>query len=173
MRSTSTKSKRSLEFRADGKALDLLEAVSGEGMAAKKIKSGDNDSWNEVHCMLVRDLEKKGIVGRYGVKHLKLWTDLIVQGKSAGIGEEPKWDDYIDQVGVPPKPPARQTSQAEKSNSSTTTTDDLLKAMIVQNQQRLELESKRAETFQNSILALMACNSPTIQQQVYYIYIIC
>ena len=94
MRSTCTKSKRSLEFRSGGKDLDLLEAVSGEGMAAKKIKSGENDSWNEAHCMLVRDLEKKGIVGRYGVKHLKLWTDLTVQGKSAGIGEEPNWDDY-------------------------------------------------------------------------------
>lgn len=113
--STVKNPKRSLEFRTgDGRDLELVAAPSAsEGMASKKIKTGENDLWNDVHCALVRDLEKKGILNRYGVKHLKLWTDQIIEGKSAGVGEEPKWENYIDQVGVPPKPPARRSPQGE------------------------------------------------------------
>lgn len=132
--------KRSLEFRTgDGRDLELVAAASAsEGMASKKIKTGENDLWNDVHCALVRDLEKKGILNRYGVKHLKLWTDQIIKGQSAGVGEEPKWENYIDQVGIPPKPPARRSSQGEiASKQKTATTDDLLKAMIIQNLQRI------------------------------------
>lgn len=161
--------KRCLEFRTgDGRDLELVAAASAaEGMASKKIKRGENDLWNDVHCTLVRDLEKKGIVNRYGVKHLKLWTDQIVEGKSAGVGEEPKWENYIDEIGVPPKPPARQSPQGEMaSKQKTATTDDLLKAMIIQNQQRMDLESKRAETFQNSLLALIANKSNPEQSLV-------
>jgi len=67
---------------------------------------------------------------------------------------------------VPPKP-ARLPAQPEMSSGqNTATTDDLLKALIIQNQQRLELESKRAENFQNSLLALMANTSPTLHSQV-------
>ena len=167
--STVKNPKRSLEFRTgDGRDLELVAAASAaEGMASKKIKAGENDLWNEVHCALVRDLEKKGIVNRYGVKHLKLWTDQIIEGKSAGVGEEPKWENYIDQVGIPPKPPARQSPQGEMASKQTTaTTDDLLKAMIIQNQQRMDLESKRAETFQNSLLALIANKSNPDQSLV-------
>ena len=169
--SSCTNTKRSLDFRSeDARDLELVAAVgASEGMASKKIKSGENDLWNDAHCALVRDLERKGTVGRYGVKHLKLWTDLILEGKSAGVGEEPKWENYIDQVGVPPKP-ARLPAQPEMSSGqNTATTDDLLKALIIQNQQRLELESKRAENFQNSLLALMANTSPTLHSQVQHI----
>ena len=90
--STAKNPKRSLEFRiGDGRDLELVAAASAaEGMASKKVKTGENDLWNDIHCALVRDLEKKGILNRYGVKHLKLWTDQIIEGKSAGIGEEPK-----------------------------------------------------------------------------------
>lgn len=167
--STVKNPKRSLEFRTgDGRDLELVAAASAsEGMASKKIKTGENDLWNDVHCALVRDLEKKGILNRYGVKHLKLWTDQIIEGKSAGVGEEPKWENYIDQVGVPPKPPARRSPQGEMaSKQKAATTDDLLKAMIIQNQQRMDLESKRAETFQNSLLALIANKSNPDQSLV-------
>lgn len=167
--STAKNSKRSLDFRhGDDRDLELVAAASAaEGIASKKIKTGENDLWNEVHCALIRDLEKKCTVNRYGVKHLKLWTDQIIEGKSAGIGEEPQWENYIDKIGVPPKPLARQSPQAEMaSKQKTATTDDLLKAMILQNQQRMELESKRAETFQNSLLALIANKPNPIQSPV-------
>ncbi|KAK3745997.1 hypothetical protein QZH41_017315 [Actinostola sp. cb2023] len=149
--STSTSRKRVLEF-SDSNDLGL-----------SKLKADENDLWNTVHCSLVRDLEKKGIISRYGVKHLKLWTDEIIKGTSTGIGDEPIWQNFIDQVGVPPKSP--RLSQTEKTSASVTT-DDLLKAIFLQNQQRIEMESKRAETFQHSIMALMAVNSPVLQQQV-------
>ena len=71
------------------------------GKLHSKLKSDENDIWNNVHCSLVRDLEKKGILNRCGVKHLKLWTDEIINGKSTGIGDEPIWQNFIDQVGVP------------------------------------------------------------------------
>ena len=168
--STVKNPKRSLAFRTgDGRDLELVTAASAsEGMASKKIKTGENDLWNDVHCALVRDLEKKkGILNRYGVKHLKLWSDQIIEGKSAGVGEEPKWENYIDQVGISPKPPPRQSAQGEMaSRQKSATTDDLLKAMIIQNQQRMDLESKRAETLQNSLLALIANKSNPDQSLV-------
>ena len=129
-----------------------------------KRTSTENELWNDIHYALVRDLEKKGALQRYGVKHLKLWTDLILEGKSAGVGEEPPWEEYIEQVGVPPKSPRDFTKKDDSTKS--TSTDDLLKAMILQNQQRLELESKRAETFQNSLMAIMATGMSMFQQQV-------
>ena len=63
----------------------------------------DNESWNDIHVALVKDLEKRGTLWRYGTKHLKLWTDEIMSGKSAGINEEPVWEEHIDAVSVLPK----------------------------------------------------------------------
>ena len=66
-------------------------------------KSAENDLWNEMHVRLVRDLEKRGTLWRYGAKHLKLWTDQIVSGTSGGVNDEPVWEEHIDAVLVPPK----------------------------------------------------------------------
>ena len=49
-----------------------------------------NELWNEIHVNLVRDLESKGLLWRYGVKQVKLWTDMIMDGKCSGVGEEPQ-----------------------------------------------------------------------------------
>ena len=62
-----------------------------------------NEIWNNTHIRLVRDLEKKGTFSRYGERHLKLWTDLIVSGTSKGVGDEPLWEEFINEIGVPPK----------------------------------------------------------------------
>lgn len=62
-----------------------------------------NELWNEIHVNLVRDLERKGILWRYGVKHLKLWTDMILDGKCSGVGEEPQWEEHLEQVIIPPR----------------------------------------------------------------------
>ena len=105
------------------------------------------------------------------MKHLKLWTDEILEGRSSGVGEEPIWQNFISEVGVPPKP-ARSSPQssfspqATSTPTSTLTTDDLLKAMFVQNQQRMDIEAKRAEVFQNTMMAMMTASSPLFQQKV-------
>ncbi|KAK3699693.1 hypothetical protein QZH41_014667, partial [Actinostola sp. cb2023] len=142
--------------------MDDIELDKEKNLKGKKT-AVENELWNDIHCSLVRDLEKKGAVGRYGVKHLKLWTDLIVEGKSTGIGDEPSWEKHLEQIGVPPKSPRDSVRKA--SPNSVSSTDDLLKAMIVQNQQRLELETKRAETFQNSLMAIMATGVSMFQRQ--------
>lgn len=103
--------------------------------------------WNDAHCSLVRDLEKKGTISRYSTRHLKLWTDHIMEGKSAGIGDEPQWEDYIDMIGVPPKK-GREKS-CVKSPDTSSSGDQLLKAMLIQSQ-------KSTEVFQNSLLAILA-----------------
>ena len=65
-------------------------------------QSSENEVWNELHVQLVRDLEKKGVLWRYGVKHLKLWTDLMLTGQVAGVGEEPEWEQHLDKIITPP-----------------------------------------------------------------------
>ncbi|KXJ11166.1 hypothetical protein AC249_AIPGENE11745 [Exaiptasia diaphana] len=79
-----------------------------------------NDIWNDVHCDL---------------------------GKSAGVGEEPNWEEYIDLIGVPPK--KRRERSGSAAESPETSTDDLLKAMMIQNQ-------RSTEVFQTSLLAILA-----------------
>lgn len=116
--------KRSLEYSPGSIDEQELQLVQG----ASNVKTS-NDIWNDVHCDLVRELEKKGIITRYNVRHLKLWTDLIVKGKSAGVGNEPNWEEFIDIIGVPPKK-RRET-------------------FILQNQ-------TNTEVFQTSLLAILA-----------------
>ena len=58
-----------------------------------------NELWtDEIHVNLVRDLESKGLLWRYGVKHLKLWTDMILGGKCSGVGEEPQWQEHLEHL---------------------------------------------------------------------------
>lgn len=116
--------KRSLEYSPGSIDEQELQLVQG----ASNVKTS-NDIWNDVHCDLVRELEKKGIITRYNVRHLKLWIDLIVKGKSAGVGNEPNWEKFIDIIGVPPKK-RRET-------------------FILQNQ-------TNTEVFQTSLLAILA-----------------
>lgn len=123
--------------------MEVVEAAS----KAKDSKKSSNDLWNDCHCDLVRDLQKKGTIHRYSVRHLKLWTDHMVEGRSAGSGDEPSWEDFIDIVGVPPK--QRGEKKATPSQESSGTSDQLLKTMMIQTQ-------KSTEIFQTSLLAILA-----------------
>lgn len=51
----------------------------------------ENNKWNEVHIDLRKKLEKAGTLNRFGVVHLSLWTDLIMNGIVSGSEEEPDW----------------------------------------------------------------------------------
>lgn len=131
----------------------------------------ENQLWNDVHVSLVRDLEKKGVMWRYNINHLKHWTDQIVDGKSFGVGDEPDWEKCIDIVKVPPKNMRKSLSPSVSSESSfsvsptsnpTTqphsTSPNLLEMFMLQSQQRMEIEAKRADMFQNTLLAMMSSN---------------
>ena len=132
----------------------------------------DNTLWNEIHVSLVRDLERKGILWRYGTKHLKLWTDMIVDGRSSGIGEEPQWEAHLEQVIIPPR--SRRSSSPGSVSSTSTNSDDrgmpfngnLMEMFLLQNQQRMIEESKRTEMFQTTLLAMMSGNCTLFSNQV-------
>ena len=80
--------------------------------------------------------------------------------KSAGVGDEPKWEEFIDFVGVPPK--QRKEKAAASTSSPENTSDQFLRALIIQNQQSTQL-------FQTSLLATLANQQSTMmQQQVQY-----
>lgn len=115
-------------------------------------KSADNESWNDIHFALVKNLEKRGTLWRYGTKHLKLWTDQIMSGKSAGINEEPVWEEHIDAVSVPPKMKKSPTVKVDSSSS----TNHLLQIMFMQQQQQSEM-------MQTALLACLSNDSAKFQ----------
>lgn len=122
----------------------------------KEAKKSTNDLWNDIHCDLVMELKKKGTISRYNVRHLKLWTDHTMGQKSAGVGDEPKWEEFIDFVGVPPK--QRKEKAAASTSSPENSSDQLLRALIIQNQQSTQL-------LQTSLLAILANQQSTMMQQ--------
>lgn len=82
----STASKQVDDDDNDARDRELAAAIAGP----KEAKKSTNDLWNDIHYDLVRELEKKGTTSRYNLRHLKLWTDHIMEKNSAGVGDEPK-----------------------------------------------------------------------------------
>ena len=113
------------------------------------VRGSDNELWNETHVALVKYLEKRGTLWRYGAKHLKLWTDEILNGNSGGANDEPLWDKHIDAVSVPPK------TKKTQATGSPTSTNNLLQMMFLQQQQQ-------SEFMQTALLACLS-NSPNFQ----------
>ena len=64
----------------------------------------ENAKWNEVHIELWKKLENIGTLDHFGVVHLSLWTDLIVNGTVSGVDEEPDWSRYRHIISVDPLP---------------------------------------------------------------------
>ena len=54
-----------------------------------------------------------------------------MEKKSAGVGDESKWEEFIDFVGVPPQ--QRKEKAAASTSSPENSSDQLLRAMIIQN----------------------------------------
>jgi len=91
-------------------------------------------------CNLVRELEKLGKLQRYGHKHLKLWTDLIVEGKNGGVGEEPVWEEHIEVVGVPPKRRSLDEKRTSKPDQKLDN-DALMRNLLIQNTNMMAMMS--------------------------------
>ena len=141
---TGSPNKTSNSGNSRKRRLDMGSSFSG--------KSADNESWNDIHVALLKDLEKRGTLWRYGTKHLKLWTDEIMSGNSAGINEEPVWEKHIDAVSVPPKMKKSPTVKIDSPSS----TNHLLQMMFMQQQQRSEM-------MQTALLACLSNNSAKFQ----------
>ena len=71
-----------------------------KGADKGKLKSQNSD-WNTCHVELRKALEESGTVDRYGIQHLSLWTDLILDGTVSGSHEEPDWSKYLHVEPLP------------------------------------------------------------------------
>lgn len=125
-----------------------------------------NELWNEIHINLVQDLESKGLLWRYGVKHLKLWTDMIMDGKCSGVGEEPQWEEHLEKVIIPLKSRKRSASSSTTSPEGGKSDRSIIELMMLQHQQSTKAESRRAEMFQKTLLTMMSSNVALLQTQV-------
>lgn len=127
---TSDCSDDDLEDIADEEAyLNFLERGADD-----KLKD-TNDKWNKVHVELRKSLEKAGTLDRFGISHLSLWTDLIIEGRVSGVDEEPDWSKHLDVVKIQPVP--KRLVGVEKVKG----TNDLLAALIMQ--QEIHREEER------------------------------
>ncbi|XP_028394592.1 uncharacterized protein LOC114518802 [Dendronephthya gigantea] len=100
-----------------------------------------NDRWNKVHVELRKTLEKAGTLDRYGIPHLSLWTDLIIDGRVSGVSEEPDWSKHLDIVQVQPVP--KRLSGIERAKGPS----DVLAAIMMQHEFHRE-EERRKEQLQ-------------------------
>ena len=138
----------------------------------KSATQEQNELWNEIHVKLVRDLESRGILWRYGVKHLKIWTDMIIDGKCSGVGEEPQWEEHLEQVIIPPKSRKRSpllSSSTTTSSEGVKSDKSIIELMMLQHQQSMEAESRRADMFQKTLLTMMSSNAVLLQTQVSFV----
>ncbi|XP_078355942.1 uncharacterized protein LOC144640732 [Oculina patagonica] len=100
----------------------------------------ENSKWNEVHIDLRKKLEKIGTLDRFGVVHLSLWTDLIINGTVSGVEEEPDWSKYRHITSVDPLP--RKGARLSISRTSASSSQDMLAALILQQEARREDDKK-------------------------------
>lgn len=78
---------------------------------------------------------------------------MIFEGRLSGVGQEPQWEEHLEQVLIPPK--VRSTPQGSLGRSDDTGSafrnGNLLEMLIIQNQQRMDAESKINEIFQTTL----------------------
>lgn len=97
---------------------------------------------------------------------------MIMDGKCSGVGEEPQWEEHLEQVIIPPKSRKRSASSSTTTSSSTTSPEggksdrSIIELMMLQHQQSMEAESRRAEMFQKTLLTMMSSNVALLQNQV-------
>lgn len=109
---------------------------------SKSSLKDNNATWNNIHVELRKKLEEKGQLSRFGMKHLRVWTDLIKNGEVSGPNEEPDWSKYKHIVDV--EPITRNAISKTGILGQARGTSDLLTTMLLQ--QEIRREEERAET---------------------------
>lgn len=138
----------------DEAAFQKFLKVQGEGKG--KVKSG-NDSWNACHLELRKTLEQAGTLDRYGIKHLSLWTDLILDGTLSGCHEEPDWTKYLHIVHVAPLPKRGMGFTRARGQN------DVLNNFLLQREEERKWERQQQSTLQALLLSAF---SPTVRPLV-------
>lgn len=121
--------------------------------AAKKVNLAAAADFNKTQASVIRFVNQKGTADRYNADHIRVWTDLIMEGKLAGPQEEPCWDKYLDAVHFLPRsdPPSRRTQGF-----------DLQQYFFLSD----ERQQKRDDAFRNQMMMmLMAGRQPQLQPQ--------
>ena len=103
----------------------------------------ENNEWNEVHIDLRKKLEKTGTLNRFGVVHLSLWTDLIMNGIVSGSEEEPDWSKYRHITSVDPLP--KWGSGLSVSRMGTSSSQDTITSLLQQEARRDEERKQESE----------------------------
>lgn len=121
--------------------------------------------WNDTHVNLVKDLEKRGTLWRYGSQHLKLWTDEIMKGNVGGSNEEPCWENHLsDHLFAPPKS-KRPTPLPKSPCKSATPNMNMMEMMMFQQQM---LQSTMMTLASNSFNQVLLTNLYKCEVQLEY-----
>ena len=99
---------------------------------------------------------------------------MILDGKCSGVGEKPQWEEHLEQVIISPK----SRRSIPSSSSSTTSSSEsgnsdrsIIELMMLQHQQSMEAERRRAEMFQKTLLTMMSSNVALLQTQVKLVFV--
>ena len=93
---------------------------------------------------------------------------MTMDGKCSGVGEEPQWEEHLKQVIIPPKSRKRSpslSSSATTSSEGVKSDKSIIELMMLQHQQSMEAEIRRAEIFQKTLLTVMSPNAAVLQTQ--------
>lgn len=101
----------------------------------------ENSRWNEVHIELRKKLEKSGTLNRFGVVHLSLWTDLIIEGTVSGSDEEPDWSKYRHITSVDPLP--KRGAGLSTPRMVPSSSQEMIAALMLQQEARRDEERKQ------------------------------
>ena len=85
-------------------------------------------------------MENIGTLDRFGVVHLRLWTDLIVNGTVSGVDEEPDWSRYRHIISVDPLP--KRGARFSTPRMSASSSQDMITALMFQQEVRQKEERK-------------------------------
>ena len=83
-----------------------------------------------------------------------------MDGKCSGVGEEPQWEEHLEQVIIPPKSRKRSASSSTTSPEGGKSDRSIIELMMLQHQQSMEAESRRAEMFQKTQVNFMCLFYP-------------
>lgn len=94
-------------------------------------------------------MENIGTLVHFGVVHLSLWTDLIVNGTVSGVDEEPDWSRYRHIISVDPLP--KRGARFSTPRMSASSSQDMITALMFQQEvtwkeeRKLEAERRREQ----------------------------
>lgn len=114
---------------------------SDEEEVGEKLQKTKND-YNKVQASIIRVLNNKGTCDRYTSDHLRVWTELIQQGKVCRPEEEPNWSKYLDQV---------QFFSRTETPSRRPQPFDLQQYLMISD----ERQQRRDESFRNQMMLFM------------------